>query len=149
MNDEVREALEYQAGVQEKAHRTTAAPVWMAVLFGLVYGVSIFVLALNRGGWQSFLTMGGLFVVLCVLAWQIARLSKVRPAMRQDPFTQPKVSKSFYAALSFMLWPLFVDLINNFFDPMPVWPCVLFGACATAHSVWMLRSGALMNPGVQ
>lgn len=140
MDDAIREALDFEDGVRSKTKKEKAAPVWVSALAGALGAAAMFMLACPMGAWVNLLVAGLCVAGMLVVAVIVSRRTKVRPALRQDPFAETKRDGKWWATLLMMLWPLIAMTARDFVEPMPVWLAAVISLAAGANFYWAVRT---------
>lgn len=138
MEDELKKSLEFNDSLQDRGaeRRRLVQNILIVIPLAAFYlGVSLLGEILHPVVVVIFY-----FVVVGLLVWGLLRhQSKVRPSYRQDPYTQPKADKKYYAGMAVMLVPIFVpNLLREH-----TWAMVIFVVVWAAAMVWALQSRAL------
>ena len=135
-SDDVLEALNFEAQINERASRKQTFLYFLIAIFG---ASSIVAMNLLPKGAPSTAFLVVFWVVICAIAIVVERKKKTRPALRQDPFNQPKADKRYWLGMFIMLSPI---LFNPFIKGNVV-AVVVVAAAWACGAFWALQSGAL------
>ncbi|MDK7138526.1 hypothetical protein QP414_04275 [Corynebacterium simulans] len=135
-SDDVLEALNFETQVNKQAnHKQTLLNTLSAIVLpcGIV-GFSLF----PRGIWAAvFFAVYLILVIAAVVIVQ--RGKKTRPAVRQDPFSQPKADNRYWIGTCILLCPI---IVHPFLRDSTV-AVVVFAIVWGCGIFWALQSGAL------
>ena len=135
-SDDVLEALNFEAQINERASRKQTFLYFLIAIFG---AGSIVAMNLLPKGAPSTAFLVVFLVVICAIAIVVERKKKTRPALRQDPFNQPKADKRYWLGVFIMLSPI---LFNPFIKGNVV-AVVVVAAAWACGAFWALQSDAL------
>lgn len=135
-SDDVLEALNFEAQINERASRKQTFLYFLIAIFGA--GSIVAMNLLPKGApLAAFLVV--FLVVICAIAIVVERKKKTRPALRQDPLNQPKADRRYMLGVFIMLSPM---LFNPFIKGNVV-AVVVVAAVWACGAFWALQSGAL------
>ncbi|QRJ57036.1 cb-type cytochrome C oxidase subunit IV [Corynebacterium macginleyi] len=138
MEDELKKSLEFNDSLQDNGaeRKRLVQNILLVIALAASYlGVSLLSELLHPVAVLIFY-----FVLVGLMVWaHLHHQSKVRPSYRQDPYSQPKADKKYYAGMAVMLFPIFVpNLLRGH-----AWAMVIFVVVWAAAMVWVLQSRAL------
>nr|GKH16901.1 hypothetical protein CE91St29_12140 [Corynebacterium striatum] len=135
-SDDVLEALNFEAQVNKQAnHKRTLLNALCAILLSCgIVGFSFF----PRGIWAAVFFAVYLILVIAVVVI-VQRGKKTRPALRQDPFSQPKADKRYWIGMCILVCP---NIFHPFLRDNAV-AVVIFAIAWGCGIFWALQSDAL------
>lgn len=138
MEDELKKSLEFNDSLQDKGaeRKRLVQNILLVIALAAFYvGMTVFAEVMHPVAFLIFY-----FVLIGLLVWALLHYqNKVRTSYRQDPYTQPKVDKKYYAGMAVILVPMFVtNMLREH-----TWALVIFVVLWAAAMVWVLQSRAL------
>ena len=138
MEDELKKSLEFNDSLQDQGaeRKRLMQNILLVIAFAVFYvGITVFAEIIHPVAFLIFY-----FVLIGLIVWALLHhQSKVRTSYRQDPHSQPKADKKYYAGMAVILIPIFVT--NMLREHM--WALVIFIAVWAVAMVWVLQSRAL------
>ncbi|MER0101176.1 cb-type cytochrome C oxidase subunit IV [Corynebacterium sp. KPL2734] len=138
MEDELKKSLEFNDSLQDQGaeRKRLVQNILLVIALAVFYvGMTVFAEVMHPVAFLIFY-----FVLIGLLVWALLHYqNKVRTSYRQDPYTQPKVDKKYYAGMAVILVPMFVtNMLREH-----TWALVIFVVLWAAAMVWVLQSRAL------
>ncbi|WP_284819509.1 cb-type cytochrome C oxidase subunit IV [Corynebacterium rhinophilum] len=138
MEDELKKSLEFNDSLQDQGaeRKRLVQNILLVIALAAFYvGMTVFAEVMHPVAFLIFY-----FVLIGLLVWALLHYqNKVRTSYRQDPYTQPKVDKKYYAGMAVILVPMFVtNMLREH-----TWALVIFVVLWAAAMVWVLQSRAL------
>lgn len=138
MEDELKKSLEFNDSLQDQGaeRKRLVQNILLVIALAAFYvGMTVFAEVMHPVAFLIFY-----FVLIGLLVWALLHYqNKVRISYRQDPYTQPKVDKKYYAGMAVILVPMFVtNMLREH-----TWALVIFVVLWAAAMVWVLQSRAL------
>lgn len=138
MEDELKKSLEFNDSLQDQGaeRKRLVQNILLVIALAAFYvGMTVFAEIMHPVAFLIFY-----FVLIGLMVWALLHYQgKVRTSYRQDPYTQPKADKKYYAGMAVILIPIFVT--NMLREHM--WALVIFIAVWAVAMVWVLQSRAL------
>lgn len=138
MEDELKKSLEFNDSLQDQGaeRKRLVQNILLVIALAAFYlGMTVFAEVMHPVAFLIFY-----FVLIGLLVWALLHYqNKVRTSYRQDPYTQPKADKKYYAGMAVILVPMFVaNMLREH-----TWALVIFVVLWAAAMVWVLQSRAL------
>lgn len=138
MDDELKKSIEFNDSLQDQGaeHRRLMQNIlFVLALVAFYVGINLFAEKIHPAVAIIFY-----FALIGFLVWALLHhQSKVRPSYRQDPYTQPKADKKYYAGMAVMLAPIFGGTMLR----EHTWIHLIVIAVWGVVMVWVLQSRAL------
>lgn len=138
MEDELKKSLEFNDSLQDQGaeRKRLVQNILLVIALAAFYvGMTVSAEIIHPVAILIFY-----FVFIGLMVWALFHhQSKVRTSYRQDPHSQPKADRKYYAGMTIILIPTFIT--NMLREHM--WALVIFTAVWAVAMVWVLQSRAL------